>query len=48
MKFISNEICKICFFQMQRKHRLALTKNYVLLVNETRQTTYWTNSVNIR
>jgi hypothetical protein len=35
MKFISNEICKICFFQMQREHRLALTKNYALLVNET-------------
>ena len=35
MKFISNEICKICFFQMQREHRLALTKNYVLLVSGT-------------
>ena len=35
MKFISNEMCKICFFQIQREHRLALIKKYVLLVNET-------------
>jgi hypothetical protein len=35
MKFISNDICKICFLQMQREHRLALAKNYVLLVSET-------------
>ena len=34
MKFISNEICKICFSTC-KENRLALTKNYVLLVNET-------------
>jgi hypothetical protein len=37
MKFISNEICKICVFQMQREHRLALAKKLCVVVFEGRK-----------